>query len=521
MIGPAAVVRSAAAALAGIAGVVSVLIVFNLASFGSVELQRLREPSLVGWLCVLVVLLARSDRGEVWSRWTSTIADRFGSRRCFWVVAVVGGVSILASSLTHHLAFDTYSHDLGMYQEALENAWGDPPLASGILGSSFLGEHFSPVLFLLAPIYQLIPSPLTLVALNALILWVGVFPLAAVGRRLELADGVTNLVCLVYLFFPVIARSAGYPFHHEVLYPLVLISLYLAFLRDAKWVAVPLIVAALAIKEDAGLYLVGMGLFFGLHHRRWRWGCAVGVVGLVSTVVAVVWLIPHFAGGTAGYGFHGRWAAWLRPDEWDVAVKTMATALFTEDVITVIVATLLVPFRGRWTWTVAVIPFLLNLTSSTANQAQLGLYYGLPVAATAAIASLAALADRPFDRRQGLKLAAAAIVINVAAFTYPSIPPCRSEVVAELDAIDRSAAVAMSASFDPLLQRVPNRRLIRAGERPSAEVVVLRIDRFTWPLGRDDAAELAATLDRDPAYDTRFKCDGFVVFERRTGAEGP
>ena len=198
----------------------------------------------------------------------------------------------------------------------------------------------------------------------------------------------------------------------------------------------------------------------------------------------------------------------------------MATALFTEDVITVIVATLLVPFRGRWTWTVVVIPFLLNLTSSTPNQAQLALYYGLPVAATAAIASVAALADRPFDRRRGFKLAAAAIVINVAAFTYPSIPQCRGEVLAELEAIDVSATVSMSASFDPLLQRVPDRALIRAGEQPSARVVVLRTDRFTWPLGRDDAAGLDAALADNPVYDARFRCDGFVVYERRAGAGG-
>lgn len=182
--GLARTMRFIAAALAVVAMAVLVLIVFNAAAFGSVELQRLREPTLVLWLCVLTAVLLRPDRGEAWTRVTSRVEAWLGSPLGFRTNVFVGGVLILSSSLTHHFAFNTFSHDLGMYQEVLEYAWADPPLASTILGSSFLGEHFSPVLFLIAPIHQALPTPLTLVVLNALFLWVAVFPLEAVGREL-------------------------------------------------------------------------------------------------------------------------------------------------------------------------------------------------------------------------------------------------------------------------------------------------------------------------------------------------
>ena len=495
--------------------VVIVLIVFNAAAFGSVELQRLREPTLVLWLCVLTAVLLRPDRGKAWIRATSRVEAWLGSRLGFRTIVLVGGVIILASSLTHHFAFNTFSHDLGMYQEVLARAWADPPLASTILGSSFLGEHFSPVLFLMAPIYQALPTPLTLVVLNALFLWVAVFPLEAVGRELGLTAAVRNLVCVVYLFFPAVARSAGYPFHHEVLYPVVLIGLYLAFLRDRKLAGALLVLAAVAIKEDAGLYLLGMGVFFGLRHRRWRWGAAVAIAGSVSTLVAVFWIIPHFATGAAGYGFHGRWASWFNLLGLTSAIRSLAAAFFTEDVLTVVAATLLVPLRSRWTWTVVAIPFLLNLTSSVPIQAQLGLYYGLPFTAAAAIASVSALADRPYERPRGLKLAVLAVIINVAAFTYPSIPRCRAEVLAELDRIESTATVAMSASFDPLLQNVEQRDLIEVGRQPRADLVVLRTDRHTWPLDKTAAVGLSVVLEEHPEYDERFRCDGFVIYERR------
>ena len=501
--------------MAGLGVVVVVLIVLNIAAIGPVELQRLREPTLVLWLCVFTAIMLRSDRAEVWTRVTGMVEAWLGSTRGFRIVIAVGGVMILASSLTHHLAFNTYSHDLGIYQEALAGAWDQPPLFSRWLDSSFLGEHFSPVLFLLAPLTQVLKSPPTLVILHALILWLGVFPLAAVGRELGLSRAITNLVCLIYLFFPTVARATAYPFHHEVLYPVVLIGLYLGFLRRKPLAVVLLVLMAMAIKEDAGLYLIGVGLFFGLHHRQWKWGAPIAVVGALSTAMAVMWFIPHFQTGSAGYGFVGRWSAWASPAGLVGAVKTMAAAILTEDVITVAAATLLLPLRGRWVWTVVTIPVLLNLTSSNANQAQLSLYYGVPVAATAAIASMAALAAKPTSRARGLKLAAAALVINVAAFTYPSIPACRGEVLAELNRIDPETTVAMSASFDPLLQHVEHRELLWTEKTPSAELVVVRTDRFTWPLSRGQATEFAVRLAESPVYEERFRCEGFVIFERR------
>jgi len=510
------IMRSAAAVLAVATVVVIILIVCNAAGFGSVELQRMREPTLVLWACVLTAILLRRDSSIAWARVTSRIEGWLGSSGGFRVVVFVGGVLIVVSSLTHHLAFNTYSLDLGLYQEALARAWDDPPLSSTILGSSLLGEQFSPVLFPIAIVYQVLPSPLTLVVVNALFLWVAVFPLEAVGREIALPASVKNLMCLIYLFSPAVARSAGFPFHHEVLYPVVLIGLYLAFLRDHKIVGALLVLAAVAINEDAGLYLLGMGIFFGLQYRRWRWGAAVAIAGCLSTAIAVVWVIPHFAPGAAVYGTHGNWAPWFDPLDSTPAVRAMLRAFFTEDVLTVVAATLLVPLRGRWTWTVVTIPFLLNLTSSDPIQAQFARFYGLPLTATAAIAGLAALTEQPYGRSRGFKLAAAAVIINIAAFTYPSIPTCRGDVVAELARIDPAAKVIMSASFDPLLQHVERRELVAAGKRPNADVVVVRTGRHTWPLDKDQAAELVAWLETRPAFEVRLRCDDFAIFERRS-----
>ena len=94
--GIARIMRSAAAVLAVATVVVIVLIVCNAAEFGSVELQRLREPTLVLWICVLTAILLRRDPGEAWARVTSRIETWLGSPSGFRMVCSAAGFSSLS-----------------------------------------------------------------------------------------------------------------------------------------------------------------------------------------------------------------------------------------------------------------------------------------------------------------------------------------------------------------------------------------------------------------------------------------
>ncbi len=66
-----------------------------------------------------------------------------------------------------------------------------------------------------------------------------------------------------------------------------------------------------------------------------------------------------------------------------------------------------------------------------------------------------------------------------------------------------------------LLQNVEQRDLIEVGRQPRAGYVVLRTDRHTWPLDKTAAVGLSVVLEEHPEYDERFRCDGFVIYERR------
>jgi len=78
-------------------------------------------------------------------------------------------------SILKHYSFKTYAHDLGIYSQALNTFLkGDffyetPDLIHNPSGS-FFGVHFSPILFMIVPLYAIYPHPETLFFIQSLFL---------------------------------------------------------------------------------------------------------------------------------------------------------------------------------------------------------------------------------------------------------------------------------------------------------------------------------------------------------------
>src|SRR5437879_2663091 len=86
-----------------------------------------------------------------------------------------------------------YAWDLGVYDQSMYSTvhygrlffstveW--PYTMSVVPAGTQLAVHFSPVLFLLLPIYAVFPSPVTLLVLKTIAVALGAFPVYLMGRR--------------------------------------------------------------------------------------------------------------------------------------------------------------------------------------------------------------------------------------------------------------------------------------------------------------------------------------------------
>jgi uncharacterized membrane protein len=221
-----------------------------------------------------------------------------------WAVAVAVFGSYATLSLFRLLQLDPMSWDLGIYTEYVKQfAHLRAPIVD-IRGAGFnlLGDHFQPIVALIAPFFRLFPSPGTLLIAQALLTAVSVFPVVqAASAMLGAAAG--RAVGIAYGFSWGLQQMINFDFH-EIAFAVPLLAFSLsALLRGRTRAAVLWALPLVFVKEDQGFTVAAIGLFMlvtGLRHRdgdradRIRGGFLLVAWGLGWSMLAITVIIPHF-----------------------------------------------------------------------------------------------------------------------------------------------------------------------------------------------------------------------------------
>jgi uncharacterized membrane protein len=219
---------------------------------------------------------------------------RRGDTAWVWVMAAGFFALYTVASVRQHVRLHTTGYDLGIFEQAVRSyAHGHLP-HSEIKGPDFplLGDHFSPILAVLAPIYRLFPSATTLLVAQSALLAVAVVPLAAWAQR-ALGRTTALLIGMAYGLSWGIAQAIGFDFH-EIAFAVPLISCSVCALGQGRaGAAVAWALPLLLVKEDLGLTVAVLGGLIAWLGQR-RLGILTAVTGLVGTAIEVLVLLPHF-----------------------------------------------------------------------------------------------------------------------------------------------------------------------------------------------------------------------------------
>lgn len=189
---------------------------------------------------------------------------------------------IVIMSYLSVLRFDTFTDawDFGGFVQSISNASHggfflqtiDGYFANGFPQTeviSFMGLHFSPILYLFVPIYAIFPYAPTLLVVQTLALGLGALPVYWLAKRhLGLFAGFVFLV--IYLTYSPLVGVNLNDFHPEsFLVPTFLYAIYFAL--DKRWAAsLPFFVLALSVIEESGVLVFGVIVFLFIYHRAWR-----------------------------------------------------------------------------------------------------------------------------------------------------------------------------------------------------------------------------------------------------------
>ena len=212
------------------------------------------------------------------------------------VMTVAAAAGFSAISLFRYVHFGANGFDLGIQDQTV---WGYSRLeviANTVLGvPNLLGDHFNPILMVLAPFYWLWPSAATLLVAQAVLLAVAGIPIYLWAvQRIGHVAGLAFLGS--YLLFWGVLAGVVFDFHHVVFaVPAISTALYATLNKQNRllWASVAV---AMLTREDVALTAIALGLFIAVFQRRWLVGAAMAIANGVWFVLLLDVVMPAVGG---------------------------------------------------------------------------------------------------------------------------------------------------------------------------------------------------------------------------------
>ncbi|MEU3709218.1 DUF2079 domain-containing protein [Streptomyces catenulae] len=235
------------------------------------------------------------------------LRDRIpGPRALAWSLSVACFVLYTVVSLLRHGQMLNAGYDLGIFEQAIRAyAHGRAPVVE-LKGPGFnlLGDHFHPILVLVAPVYRLFPDATTLLVVQAALMAAACYPLTRWAHRA--AGPVAGLVIGCGMGASWGIATAVTKDFHEICFAVPLLAFAVTALGERRWrAALAWSLPLLLVKEDLGLTLAAVGGYVmwqtGRERRArpgersrgpWWLGLAAVVVGVAGTAVEMLVLLP-------------------------------------------------------------------------------------------------------------------------------------------------------------------------------------------------------------------------------------
>ncbi|WP_233507887.1 DUF2079 domain-containing protein [Spongiactinospora gelatinilytica] len=460
-------------------------------------------------------------------------------RRVLVALVVAAFCAYALLSLTKHRLFQTTSIDLTIFDQAVRGYAAFQAPTSPVKGFSIgkgaawnqLGDHFSPILALLAPLYWIHDAPETLLVAQAALLALAAVPIWAFARR-RLGVLPAHLTAAGYLLSWPVAHVVAFDFHEAAAVPLLSALLIERYEAGRHTVAASAAFGLLLVKEDMGLTVAAFGALAVVRGDRRR-GAAYLVAGLAWTVLARAALIPAVGGDPgAHWAYHH-----FGPDVPEALVGMLTDPLGALQYLVTPADKLSTAVLLLWTALpvclcspiiVVAVPHLLErMLSDNPNWWGTDFHYNaftIAIVFCAGVDGAARLARR-YDR-PGIGPAWAACVCAVALTLAPQHPLARladpgfyragPDVVAAAEAVALVPDGVMVEAANHIGPRLTARTTVLLWEdgKQNAPWVVADTARqvFPWPSAERQRARVAEL--RAAGYRVVFERDGYVVLHR-------
>lgn len=195
------------------------------------------------------------------------------------------------------------AEDLGIFFQTIASAFSG--FSNTIEGGSHLSVHFSPLLYLIAPLVWATHSALALVAISAAAN-ACISPALFFIARKRVGEREAAWIASIAFFYPPLWGVTFTDFHENSLVPAIIVWLLYALDARKFRTAFVLGLAALCVKEDQAVFFAFLGCAAYLYYAR-RADAAAARWALFMTATAATVFVGFFAVVRPLAGAHGAW----------------------------------------------------------------------------------------------------------------------------------------------------------------------------------------------------------------------
>lgn len=218
------------------------------------------------------------------------------------VLLLCGFTFILFSSLSivRHLSLNSRALDLGIFDQGIWNASQGNSLFCTIKwgwgqGGDLLGDHFEPILFLIAPLYKLYPNVSILLILQSFLLTSAIVPLFLIAKLRMNSRSVIFAFLISYSLSKSLRGIAFFDFYPEsFIIPALFWGYYFLIKKNNALLWLNIIVLLLC-KEDTTFLILGFGLFALFVQKRRTLGISFIATAILLWILETKIIIPYFS----------------------------------------------------------------------------------------------------------------------------------------------------------------------------------------------------------------------------------
>jgi len=160
---------------------------------------------------------------------------------------------------------------------------------------SHFNIHFSPIFYLILPIYYLFSDITTLQIISALLISSSTIPIYLLCKNHKVPILITIILCLIFCTYAPAICSTYYDFHENLFLTPMLLWLFYFYEKNNNIGIIILVLLVLLIKEDSALYIIIFSIFT-LFDKKPKYGIPMLIFSILYFITVIYFLKTYGTG---------------------------------------------------------------------------------------------------------------------------------------------------------------------------------------------------------------------------------